>query len=210
MGRRSADELSERDLLDALRRGDRQAFAAVIDRCGDAVYHVAYRLLGSREEAEDILQETFLQAFRNLSRFRGEAKLCTWLYRIAYNLALMRLRRKEPETISIDQPLVLENDEEIPRELFDWCCLPEEELLRAELRTVLEEAIQSLPAGLRMVFLLREVEGLSTEEVAQIMGLTPDAVKTRLHRARLQLRERLSRYFAEELPPGIGGGRRDR
>jgi DNA-directed RNA polymerase specialized sigma subunit, sigma24 homolog len=91
--RRSTGDLSEADLLAALRRGDRQAFAAVIDRCGDTVYHVAYRLLGSREEAEDVLQETFLQAFQHLKDFRGEARLCTWLYRIAYNLALMRLRR---------------------------------------------------------------------------------------------------------------------
>ncbi len=199
IARRMKDELSEADLLDALRRGDRQAFAAVIDRCGDTVYHVAYRLLGSREEAEDILQETFLQAFQHLKDFRGEARLCTWLYRIAYNLALMRLRRKEPETVSIDQPILLENDEEVPRELFDWCCLPEEELLRAELRSVLDEAIRSLPPSLRTVFLLRDVEGLSTEEVAGILGISTDAVKTRLHRARLQLRERLSRYFAEEL-----------
>ncbi|WP_376790140.1 RNA polymerase sigma factor [Thermoflexus sp.] len=198
IARRMKGELSEADWLDALRRGDHQAFAAAIERCGDTIYHVAYRLLGSREEAEDILQETFLQAFQHLKDFRGEARLCTWLYRIAYNLALMRLRRKEPETISIDQPLVLEGDEEIPRELFDWCCLPEEELLRAELRSVLDEAIRSLPASLRTVFLLREVEGLSTEEVAQIMGISTDAVKARLHRARLQLRERLSRYFAEE------------
>lgn len=199
IARRMKGELSEADLLDALRRGDRQAFAAVIDRCGDTVYHVAYRLLGSQEEAEDILQETFLQAFRHLKDFRGEARLCTWLYRIAYNLALMRLRRKEPEMISIDQPILLENDEEIPRELFDWCCLPEEELLRAELRSVLDEAIRNLPASLRTVFLLRDVEGLSTEEVAEILGISTDAVKTRLHRARLQLRERLSRYFSEEL-----------
>ncbi len=199
MARRVKGELSEADLLDALRRGDRQAFAVAIDRCGDTIYHVAYRLLGNREEAEDILQETFLQAFQHLKDFRGEARLCTWLYRIAYNLALMRLRRKEPETISIDQPILLENDEEVPRELFDWCCLPEEELLRAELRSVLDEAIRSLPMSLRVVFLLRDMEGLSTEEVAQILGISTDAVKTRLHRARLQLRERLSRYFAEEL-----------
>ncbi len=197
--RRSTGDLSEADLLAALRRGDRQAFAAVIDRCGDTVYHVAYRLLGSREEAEDVLQETFLQAFQHLKDFRGEARLCTWLYRIAYNLALMRLRRKEPETISIDQPLNLGDDEEVPRELFDWCCLPEEELLRAELRSVLEEAIRSLPPGLRAVFLLRDGEGLSTEEVARILGISTDAVKTRLHRARLRLREHLSRYFAEDL-----------
>jgi len=196
--RRIHEEPTEADLLEALRRGDRQAFAAVIDRCGDTVYHVAYRLLGSREEAEDVLQETFLQAFQHLGSFRGEARLCTWLYRIAYNLALMRLRRREPEMISIDQPILREDDEELPRELVDWCCLPEEELLRAELRSVLDEAIQDLPTGLRMAFLLRDVEGLSTEEVAQILGISPDAVKTRLHRARLRLRERLSRYFAEE------------
>ncbi len=192
------EDFSEAELLAALRRGDPQAFAALIHRCGDTVYHVALRMLGSPEEAEEILQETFLRAFQHLKGFRGEARLCTWLYRIAYNLALMRRRRKEPETIPIDQPLRLEDGEETPRELFDWCCLPEEELLRDELRSVLDEAIRSLPLGLRMVFLLRDVEGLPTEEVAEVLGISPDAVKARLRRARLRLREQLSRYFAEE------------
>jgi RNA polymerase sigma-70 factor (ECF subfamily) len=147
-------------------------------------------------EAEDVVQEAFLSAFKGIDRFDGRSTLSTWLYRIAFNAAMMRLRRRRPEFVSVETSDETEGDLPIPEALVDWCLLPEQELVRAEAREEMERAIGELPPKLRAVFVMRELEELSTEETAQALGLSEQAVKTRLHRARLFLRERLTGYFA--------------
>lgn len=192
-----SDKAYEQRLLERIRAGDKTACAECIDLHSAGVYRLALRMLGDPYEAEDIVQETFLNAFRTIDSFEGRSSLGTWLYRIAYNAALMRLRQKQPLYVSIDPAGEEEEAAATPVQLFDWCCLPEEDFQSAEARSELERAIGELPEPLRAVFILRELEGLSTEETAQALDLSVANVKVRLHRARLWLRERLSDYFAE-------------
>jgi RNA polymerase sigma-70 factor (ECF subfamily) len=185
--------------LEALRAGDRAEFAHMVEAYSGQIYRLALKMLNNPQDAEDILQETFIKAFRGLKGFDGRSSLSTWLYRIATNEALMHLRKKRPDTISIDEPLETEEGEQEPRQIVDWCCLPEEELMTAESRAYLDKAIDALPQSLKVVFLLRDVEGLTTQEVTEVLNLSETAVKTRLSRARLRLREELSSYYADHL-----------
>jgi RNA polymerase sigma-70 factor (ECF subfamily) len=184
-------------LLEKLRAGDPAAFAQLVEANQRNVYNLALRMLNDPQEAEDVLQETFLSAYKALPGFEGRSSLSTWLYRIASNASLMRLRKKRPETTSIDEPLELEEGESLPRQFVDWSSAPEDELLSGEARRMMDEAVAELPEGLRIVFILRDIEGLSTQEAGEVLELSEAAVKTRLHRARLALREKLSAYFAE-------------
>jgi RNA polymerase sigma-70 factor (ECF subfamily) len=156
-------------------------------------------MLNHQEDAEDVLQETFLKAYRGLRSFDGRSKLSTWLFRIATNEALMILRKKHPDFVSIDEPVETEEGEQDPVQIIDWCCLPESELLSGESRARLDEAVQKLPESLRVVFLLRDINDMSTHETAEVLGLSETAVKTRLSRARMRLREMLSAYFGERV-----------
>ncbi|MCB0025077.1 MAG: sigma-70 family RNA polymerase sigma factor [Caldilinea sp.] len=190
---------AERALIRRIRAGDKAACTECIDLHSPGVYRLALRMTGSPEEAEDITQETFLNAFKAIDSFEGRSGLGTWLYRIAHNTALMRLRKKQPLYVSIDPPVEPELEERTPTpvQLFDWCCLPEQDFATSEARSELEQAIADLPETLRAVFVLRELEGLSTEETAHVLAVSVANVKVRLHRARLWLRERLSDYFTE-------------
>lgn len=185
--------------IKALKAGDRKAFAAMVDAYSPKLYKLALRMSGDPLEAEEILQEAFLKAYRGLENFRGGSKLSTWLYRITANEALMRHRKHELEKVPIDEPLLLDNGAEIPRELKDWCCLPEAELMSAEAQDTLDIAINSLSPALRAAFVLRDLHGLSTREAADVLQISEAAIKTRLLRARLQLREILSSYFSERM-----------
>jgi RNA polymerase sigma-70 factor (ECF subfamily) len=160
-------------------------------------------MLGNEPDAEDVLQNTFLKAFQHIGGFEGRSSLSTWLYRIASNEALMMLRKRRSETIFTDTAAE-EDDDRIsnPVEFTDWCCLPEEELLSTESKAALDRAVQHLPETLRIVFVLRDIENLSIHETSQALGLSETAVKTRLLRARLRLREELSSYYAERLAKG--------
>jgi len=195
----SLDE-KDGDLLERIRAGDRTACDDCIRKHAAGVYRLALRLMRNEAEAEDVMQETFLNAFKGIHRFDGRATLRTWLYRIAYNNAMMRLRRSGPEFVSMDEALEPEAGAPVPQQLFDWSRVPEQDLEKAELRAEMEKAIHELPEKLRAVFVMRELEELSTEETAQALGMKTEAVKTRLHRARLRLRERLSNYFASSAP----------
>ncbi len=192
-----SDEIDEQELLDRLRAGDKSACALCIDLHGTHIYRLALSLMKNEADAEDVVQETFLSAFKNIGNFEGRSGLNTWLYRIAYNAAMMRLRRPSPFTLSLDEALEPEIPAIVPDQLFDWCCLPESEFETNETRSFLQAAIEELPEKLRTVFLLREMDGLSTQEVAEVLGISQDAVKKRLHRSRLWLRERLSEHFAQ-------------
>jgi RNA polymerase sigma-70 factor, ECF subfamily len=185
--------------LKALKSGDRSEFARLVEAHSAQIYRLALKMLGNAQDAEDVLQETFIKAFRKVDGFDGRSSISTWLFRIAMNEALMVLRRQQPETVSIQEPNESVDGEQEPLQIVDWCCLPEEELLSAEGQKFLGEAAQELSHSLRMVFLLRDVEGLSTRETAEVLNISETAVKTRLSRARLQLREKLTSYYSERM-----------
>jgi RNA polymerase sigma-70 factor, ECF subfamily len=193
-----SDSIQELDLLRRIQAGDKSACAECIDLHSPGIYRVALRLVHDEKDAEDLVQETFLQAFRAIQSFEGRSELHTWLYRITYNAALMRHRVQHPTT-SVDDTLQENEGAIIPEQLMDWCCLPEPDLQTEEVRFQLEQAIRDLPDTLRAVFVLREMEGVSTQDCAETLGVSTDVVKQRLHRARLWLRERLSDYFAERM-----------
>jgi RNA polymerase sigma-70 factor (ECF subfamily) len=183
--------------LEALIAGDRAEFARMVDLYSNPIYRLGLRMLGNPQDAEDILQNTFLNALTHLPTFEGRSSLSTWLYRIAANEALMRLRRKKPE-VNLEDAETGQHAEDLkPTQFVDWSALPEEQLLSGEGEKVLDQAIQNLPESLRIVFLLRDLEELSIRETAEALGLTETNVKTRLLRARMFLREQLSAYYGE-------------
>jgi RNA polymerase sigma-70 factor (ECF subfamily) len=185
--------------LQALRSGDRTEYARLVDTYYQLIYRLALKMLGNPQDAEDILQETFIKVYKNLNKFDGRSSLSTWIYRIATNEALMFLRKKNPEFVSIDQPVENEEGEQEPLQIVDWCCLPENELMSSEAKSHLDKAISELLPGLRAVFVLRDIEELSTRETGEVLGISEMAVKTRLSRARLRLRELLSGYFGDRM-----------
>jgi RNA polymerase sigma-70 factor, ECF subfamily len=182
-------------LVQAAKAGDVGAFEQLVRRYDRNVFRIAQHITQNREDAEDVVQEAFLKAYSNLEQFQGQSKFYTWLVRIAVNEALMKLRRRRPERmVSLDEDVKTEEDS-VPREVADWSPNPEQQYSQAELKDILGRTIQGLPPSFRTVFVLRDVEGLSTEETAEALELSVPAVKSRLLRARLQLRERLNRYF---------------
>ncbi len=186
--------LNEQELLSALRRRDPAAFNQLFEAYSDKVYRLAFSQLENEDEAEGVVQDAFLRLFERLDQFEGRSRLGTWLYRVAYNLCQDRLRQRRP-LFSLDE----ENDDNVlpvPTLLLDWAELPERYLSAAELSAELDRAIAALPPRLKAVFVLREMEGLSTQECAEVLGISLSAVKVRLHRARLLLREQLAVYFA--------------
>jgi RNA polymerase sigma-70 factor, ECF subfamily len=187
--------------LAALKAGDRAEFARLVDLYSARIYRLALKMLADPQDAEDVLQETFLKALRSLRDFEGRSSLSTWLFRIAVNESLMLVRKRRPEPfISLDESSDSQGeDDSEPLQITDWCCLPERELEAAESRRHLDKAVDRLPVSLRVVFLLRDIEGLSIKETAEALSLSEVTVKTRLFRARMKLREDLSVYFAERL-----------
>jgi RNA polymerase sigma-70 factor (ECF subfamily) len=185
--------------IEALRNGDRTEFARLVDVYSAPIYRLGLRMLGNEQDAEDVLQNTFVSALTHLSSFEGRSSVLTWLYRIAVNEALMILRRGRPEVNVDDTDSSDENDNISPTQFVDWGALPEDELLSAEGKQALDNAIQTLPESLRMVFLLRDIQELSIKDTADTLNLTEANVKVRLLRARLMLREKLSLYYGERM-----------
>ena len=186
--------------LESLKAGDREAFARLVDETSGHIYRVALQILGDEQDAEDVLQETYIKAFRSLPDFEGRSSLTTWLYRIAVNEALMMVRKRKPQAISVEESNSFDAEAESDSmEIVDWCCLPEGELLSSESRGFLDQAVQNLPVNLRVVFVMRDLEGLSIQDTAEALGLSENNVKTRLLRARLRLRQELSVYFGGKI-----------
>ncbi len=190
---------SELALIERAQQGDQAALAEIVTTHQARVYNVALRMCGNVEDAEETLQETFLNALKALPHFERRSQLATWLYRIASNACLSRRRRDatQPETVSVDEAGEGEPESDFtPQYFVDWSHTPEDELLSAETRAVMAKAITQLPPTLRIVFIWRDLEGLSVQETAEVLGLSEGTVKVRLHRARVKLRELLSGYFA--------------
>ncbi len=189
---------NEADLVAAAKAGDLSSFEELVNRYEQRIFRLAINITRHREDAEDVLQNTFLKCFEHLDEFRGDSRFYSWLVRIAVNEALMKLRRGRADKSVPIEDAVDGRGETIPREVTEWRPSPEQILAQAELRIILERAMQTLPASQRAVFLLRDVEGLSTEETADVLNVTLAAVKSSLHRARLQLREELTKVLKRE------------
>lgn len=188
----------DRQLVAALRRRDTDAFATLFNQYADKLYRVAFNILKNDSEAECVVQDTFLKLIEKLDQFEERSALGTWLYRIATNSSIDRLRKNRPTTPLADD--AFETDEPfMPAVFIDWGHTPETWVSDNEKQRVLSNAIDHLPPKLRATFILREIEGLSTAEAAAVLDSSPGAVKVQLHRARLRLREYLSTYFSERV-----------
>lgn len=184
----------DQELTELAVTGDSDAFDRLIMQYRDKAHGLARRLTETEEDAEDVLQEAFFNAFRGISRFNGKSRFSTWLYRIVLNCALSRRRRRKLPTISLDEPI------EGPagsaaREFEDSRPGPLEKLIAGESREILSKAIEDLPSRHRAAFVLKHVENLSGSEIARILNISVPALKARLHRTRLALRESLSEHI---------------
>jgi RNA polymerase sigma-70 factor (ECF subfamily) len=185
----------ETALVAKAQAGDAQAFTDLVNRYERKIYRIAKHITQNDEDAEDVLQETFLKAYEHLSGFQGNSKFYTWIVRIAVNESLMKLRkRKGDRTVPLDEPMDT-GEEMVTREIAVWEDNPEQRYSREEIQEILDRAVESLKPDFRTVFTLRDIEELSTEETAEALGISVPAVKSRLLRARLALREKLTRQF---------------
>jgi RNA polymerase sigma-70 factor, ECF subfamily len=194
---------SDMALVERARNKDYAAFEELMGRYEDKVYRLAYRFVRNESEAKEILQDTFLAIWRKLDTFKGDAQFSSWVYRVAANAALMRLRsqRRHPEVSTEDLPAGFLDQQQYGQILSpgeNWARRPDDELQSDELRRHIQAAVDALPEIYRTVFLVRDVEGLSTEETAEMLGISVPTVKTRLHRARMALREAIATYFGKK------------
>lgn len=187
--------ISDEDLVRQARTGSQEAFAELVGRYKDKIYNLGYRMLGNREEAEDVAQETFLHTYRALDSFRVEERFSPWIYKIASNLCLDRLRRQRPMITSLDEPAGPDGD--IPQQVADWSTSPDKVYELNEIREVTQQAISSLPPKYKVVVVLRHLQDLSYDEIAKVLNIPQGTVKTRLFRAREILRRKLSRLFGD-------------
>lgn len=191
----SVGAFDESALVARAQAGDPAAFTTLVEHYQRKIYRIGKNITQNNEDAEDVLQETFLKAYEHLSGFQGNSKFYTWIVRIAVNEALMKLRkRKGDRFVSLDEPIET-GEEEVKREIAVWDDNPEQRYSREEMQRILDEAVDDLKPDFRTVFLLRDIEELSTEETAEALGISVPAVKSRLLRARLALREKLTRQF---------------
>ena len=183
-------------LVTAAKSGDLASFEELVNRYEQKIFRLTMNITRNREDAEDSMQDAFMKAYSHLNTFQEGSRFYTWLVRIAANEALMRLRKRRPNQFSLDEPI--EGDEDlIPREIEDWGPSPEQRYAQSEMREILSSAIDELQPDFRVVFVLRDVEGISTEETAAALGISVAAVKSRLLRARLKMRQKLNRYFRQ-------------
>jgi RNA polymerase sigma-70 factor, ECF subfamily len=200
----------DEELVRQSQAGDSRAFDELVRRYQDKVYRLAFKILRHEEDAAEALQDAFLSAYRGIGKFKAESTFSTWLYRIATNASLMKYRKRREHHVSLEQSQNPGEDSET-LQIPDWSDHPLDNLLDSETREVMEEGIQKLPEELRTVFVLRDLEELSNAEVSEVLNLSVAAVKSRLHRARIALRDRLNRYFSDKMtrrdrPQGTTGG----
>ena len=190
---------TDHHLIDEFKAGSMEAMEKIVGRYEDRIFTFGLKMCGHLQDAEDIAQETFLNAFRYLKDFRGETKLKNWLFKIAARACIRKRRKKKCEPdyeISLDS-FIHEDGSDGKYEIPDWSDDPSDNFMRAELKKIIDAAIQTLPHKYRLVFNLREIEGFNTKETAEILGISTQSVKTRLHRARLFMREEISKQYME-------------
>jgi RNA polymerase sigma-70 factor, ECF subfamily len=187
---------NEATLVAEAQAGNTEAFTTLVRQYDRYIYRLALNITGNPQDAEDVLQEALLKAYTKLGQFHGESRFYTWLVRIAVNEALMKLRKRASEkSVSLDDPIESDDRSVMPREIEDWADNPEQRYAKVELGQILNDVVRKLEPQFRTVFALRDIENLSTEETAEIMGLSVPAVKSRLLRARLRVRNLLTPYF---------------
>jgi len=199
---------NETELVTKARAGDVDAFTTLVRQYDRYIYRLALHITGNQEDAEDVLQEAMLKAYTRIGQFQGDSRFYTWLVRIAVNEALMKLRKRATHAreVSLDEPVDDGDRTSVVREIEDWGDNPEQRYARVELQNILDEVIERLEPMYRAVFVLRDVENFSTEETAEMLNLSVPAVKSRLLRARLQLRERLNKFFGKGKESGLQKG----
>jgi RNA polymerase sigma-70 factor (ECF subfamily) len=192
-------DLKDQALIDKINAGDFQAFEALVNRYEGKVYRLAMRMLRNQQDAEDALQEAFLQVYRGLKSFEGRSNFSTWLFRLATNVCLMKIRHRgtEPTGMVPLEDFLPQHEQGNQPSLQEWPEKPEEILLTKESREKMMEALDQLPADYRAVFILRDIEGFSNAEAGEALGISVAAVKSRLHRARIALRGMLAEYFEQ-------------
>lgn len=200
---RNVERETEIELARELLAGDPAAFDRFVEHFRSKIFQYSWMMCGHREDAEEVAQETLLKVFENFDQLREPERVRSWVFRIAKNACLMKRRKSvfaPKQELSLDElmPVAHRGGDEVRLEIADWSRLPESEVLRSELGEVLRRAIAELPEIYRSVILLRDVEELSTEETAQVLDVSADVVKTRLHRARLAVRQSLDRYLRGE------------
>jgi RNA polymerase sigma-70 factor (ECF subfamily) len=193
-------ELTDAELVTLAQQGDNRAFDELVKRYENKVYRLTFKILRHEEDAGEALQDAFMSAYKGLKNFKSDSTFSTWLYRVATNAALMKYRKRRDGHISLEQSQSYDEDAD-RLEIPDWSALPDEDLMTGELDEILAEGLSRLPDELREVFVMRDIEELSNSDVAERLQLTVPAVKSRLHRARLQLRDRLNRYFQDRMRP---------
>src|SRR6202521_439540 len=189
------------DLVHASKNGDVSAFEQLVKRYDRKLLRIAHNVTHNTEDSQDAVQETFLKAFQHLDQFREDSKFSTWLIRITVNQSLMKLRKRATRDVSLDEDFQADGDM-LPMEAADWAPNPEQLYWASELRDILVNTLSQLRPIFRAVFVLRDIEGLSTDQTAEVLNLSHTAVKARLWRARLQLRERLNKYFGKQATSG--------
>ena len=199
------------DLVHASKNGDVAAFEQLVKRYDRKLLRIAHNVTHNTEDSQDAVQETFLKAFQHLGQFREDSKFSTWLIRITVNQSLMKVRKRAKREVSLDEDSQADRDM-LPIDAADWAPNPEQLYWASELRAILVNTLSELRPALRTVFVLRDIEGLSTDQTAEVLNLGPTAVKARLWRARLLLRERLNKYFGKQTtsgcPKSVPSGRR--
>lgn len=187
---------NEKALVAEARAGHGEAFATLLNQYDRRLFRLALNITGNQEDAADVLQEALMKAYRGLEGFRGESRFYTWIVRIVVNEGLVKLRQRRTACwTSLDEQIENDDHSLMPREIEDWGDNPEQRYSKAEFHAILNQNLEQLEPALRIVFLLRDVEGFSIEETARLLCLSVPAVKSRMLRARLKLRERLTKYF---------------
>lgn len=185
--------MNQETIISQLKQRDPVALTWVFEAHSDKIYRLAVGILSDEQQADGVVQDTFIRLIESIEGFEGRASLETWLYRVAYNECMGRLRRKKPN-VSLDDFL---DDDFMPENFMSWSDVPDTAFYSQEAQTEMQQAISSLPSTLQIVFTLRDIEGLSTSDTASVLQISESAVKVRLHRARLLLREKLASYFEE-------------
>lgn len=190
--------MTEVQLIEKATNGDKKAFTQLVLKYNERIYNLALRLLRNKEDAEDILQETFITVLEKLHTFDGKSGFFTWLYRIATNACLMKLRKKRPEVSNLPDNLS-EYDNYESKIFVDWSQNPLADIQNKEMKDAIDKAMEKLSDIYRTVFVLRDIENMSIKETSDIIGITEENVKIRLKRARMFLRDELSKFFSESI-----------